>query len=456
MSEQGPANGDHDGADEGAGDRGAAGGRERIKTKEQAQLELIVEEFGDAVEIDPPDWREVGADCVYRSGSFLIRDRDLDRVRKIFGEGITNFGDENGGGVNGLTRFEPSADFSFPDDAPQADTLTLRYVALVDQLLGRGVAELDYLVYVCGGVSPCPAAEPMEVPPGTTPAPAPVAGECDGAGVKVLVVDVGWSESDKPWLAGVTGEPEVAFRPPDILPYAGHGTFIAGVLRCMAPRAEVVVKGYLTKAGAEFGSDLVVKLEQGLAENPDLISLSAGTKTRAGGMLLAFEVFLERLSRLKGVVLVAAAGNDGNREYFFPAASPETVSVGALAEDRAHRADFSNYGGWVDVYAPGENVVNAFLTGEYECTEPPYRGERRKFAGMARWSGTSFATPLVAGLIAGRMSVTGENARQAADALLASAGERPMPGVGRALLPGDACRSIDRGHSCGCRSEHRC
>lgn len=454
MSEQGPARGDRDGADDGRG----AGDQGWIRTKEQAQLELIAEEFRDAVEIDPPNWREAGARCIYRAGSFLVRDRDLDRVRKIFSEGITDF-DDGVGAISGLTRFQPADDFSFPDDAPEGDTLTLRYIALADRVLGRGVAVPDYLVYVTGGVSPCPASEPMEVPPGSTPVPAPVAGECDGEGVKVLVVDVGWTDPDKPWLTGVTGERERVFdHNGDIIPYAGHGTFIAGVLRCMAPRAEVVVKGYLNRAGAEFGSDLVVKLYQALAEYPDLISLSAGTKTRHGEQLLAFEVFLEHLDRVKGVVLVAAAGNDGAREYFFPAASPQTVSVGALSEDHAHRAGFSNHGGWVDVYAPGENIVNAYLTGEYVCTEPPYRGDRRKFAGMARWSGTSFATPLVAGLIAGRMSVTGENARQAADGLLAAALERPLPGVGRALLPGDACRSIEQ---CDCKSrccsrEHRC
>jgi subtilisin family serine protease len=440
MSEQRPANG---------GDQSK--GPDQVRTREQAQLELILKEFGDEVEVGPPDWAEVGATSIYRAGSFLVRDRDLPRVREIFERGSTDFPS-----IDGLTRFQPDAKFDFPEDTPDAPTLTLRYIALLDRRLGRGVARLDYLVYACPSVSPCPATEPLEVPPGIPPLPGPVAGDCDGRGVKVLIVDVGWTDPNLYWLAGVTGEPEVAFIPGtnDIVPYAGHGTFIAGVLRCVAPRTEVVVKAYLNRAGAEFGSDLVVKLEQGLDENPDLISLSAGTTTGDGSSSLAFDVFLERLSQLKGVVLVAAAGNNGDREYFFPAASPQTVSVGALAEDLRRRATFSNYGGWVDVYAPGEDLVNAYLTGDFECTEPPHRGEHRHFAGMAKWSGTSFATPLVAGLIAGRMSVTGENARQAADALLAYA--PAMPGIGRVLLPTDACASTQPAPCTSHCNHHRC
>jgi subtilisin family serine protease len=329
----------------------------------------------------------------------------------------------------------------------------------IDSQLGIGVATPNhflYVVQVTGPGSTCPATEPEEVPDHAEPDP-DVCSPQDGAGVSILIGDSGLLEDagSHSWLAGVEGEPEAA-DPNDIPAFAGHGTFVAGIARCMAPAAEVYVADVFdtaNKAGAVLETDAVNQLTELLARNPDIISLSAVATTRLDLALKAFEPFIERLRQYKGVVFVAAAGNNSERRRCWPAAFPDVVSVGALSGNQHSRAYFSNYGAWVDVYAPGKDLVNAFATGRYVCKEDPHVGEERHFAGMTRWSGTSFSTPLVAGLIAARMSRTGENGRQAADALLATARAQAIPGVGAVLYSclddNDGTAHSER-HHCGC------
>jgi hypothetical protein len=410
-----------------------------------AQIELIIQAYGREVEVFPEDWQKQpeGAGYLYRTGVVLVRDEDLTRVIELF-----QGGRPGEGGIAGVTRLRLPD--KVPPEAPEDRSVTQRFLKYADLRLGRGVVTPEHLFYVTPSVSPCPATEPEEVPPGIPPdpvLPTPYlpAGAADGRGVKVVVLDVGWSDAPAAyWLAGVTGDPENAFDGSGrIWPYAGHGTFIAGVMRAIARNVEIVVKSYFTTAGAMWEFDLAEALDEVLDLGPDIISLSAGTRTRFDLPALGLDVFIQtRLNRVNGLTLVAAAGNESTRDYFWPAAFPETVGVGALADNGRDRASFSNFGGWVDVYAPGENLVNAFLTGDYECTEPPNAGDLRSFTGMARWSGTSFATPLVAGLIAGRMSVTGENAKQASDALLAFALTQPEAGVGPVLRADDALNSL--------------
>ncbi len=421
-------------------------------TRQEVQINLILGAFrgdsGEGAAVDPPNWRRPeDVNYMYRPGSILVRDRDLNRLRGLF---VDRPGQEHGGGIGGLTRYEPSPEWVFPDGFPDPGERTLRLLDFIDTQLGPGVCTPDHLISVCP-VSPCPATEPEEIFPGVDPDPGVSRDRCDGRGVRVVVVDNAYEpEPLRPWLIGVDGDPEPATDP--IAPYGGHGKFIAGVIRCMAPKAEVHVMGVLTRAGATYESELVPKLDEALQFSPDIISLSAGTRSRNELSLLGFDVFYEqRLRRRKGLLLVAAAGNDGDPQPFWPAASRGTVSVGALDENERDRAWFTNYGHWVDVYTRGENLVNAFLHGRYECKEPPNVGQQRFFDGMARWSGTSFSTPLVTGLIAARMSLTGENARRAADALLRFARTQAIPGVGAVLHPGQACADLEhRQHDCRC------
>jgi subtilisin family serine protease len=373
-----------------------------------------------------------GVSYMYAEGHLVVREEHLGRVQQMLpqpytAERITN----------GIMLVRMAEDASAGQ--PTVPDLLLQ----VDAELGEGIATPNHLLTVApGGTRPCPATEPQEVYDGIEPSPS-VDVDNGGVGVLTYVADTGLLDgaaASAPWLDGVQGDPDPLPKPlPDgtqpIPPYAGHGTFVAGVARCMAPQADVFVANIFNTAGSALETDFVSKLDAALNLGVDIFNLSVTSPTRNDVPMLSFAAWLERVRQYKGVVVVVAAGNSGTRVPEWPAAYPGTVSVGALAADWRSRADFSNYGGWVDVYAPGRGLINAYATGTYTCRVAPYVGQERKFYGMARWSGTSFSTPVVTGLIAARMSRTGENGQQAAAALLAEARTHAIPGLGAVLLP---------------------
>ncbi len=425
-----------------------SGEPEHTRNKQDIQVDLIVRAGREkGIEVRPWADDEGNVNFLYEEGVILVRDGYLPQVQDILG------GEVRDGLMHGVTllSLRPVRDDRFANVIAAVDE--------IDRRLGPGIATPNHVFWLTP-VAHCPATEPEEVPVHARPDP----GLCDGggAGVLIYVSDTGLvpGTTAHPWLAGVTGPVDPLESHPDgtvtIPGYAGHGTFIAGVLRCLAPSSAVHVARDFDASGALSESEMVTRLYEALRVGADIISLSGGGFTRGHLPPLSFEGFWNQYRHYKGVVMVAAAGNNAQRKPFWPAAFPQVVGVGALAANMRARAYFSDFGPWVNVYAAGDGLVNAFATGTYVCREPPDTGQRREFHGMARWSGTSFSTPLVSGLIAARMSRSGENARQAADALLVLARAQAVPGVGPVLYPCDSDRTHRGGADERCQPRHHC
>lgn len=342
---------------------------------------------------------------------------------------------------------------------------------------------------VCPADEPWPSMDPPSVHRVTPASPA-------HRRPRVLVIDTGLVEGYETLELGdgVGGgrrdqetEVDQDGNPTDFIrEYVGHGTYITGLLKAVAPTADVYVSNAVPKPGAlfedEFGDSLFTAITQFQATLspdaqdawPDIISLSAGTTlyydpqrplSSPDHGLRALRTFMETLNE-KPTLLVAAAGNNGSSVRFHPAALAElnefseaVVSVGALRENPGDgRACFSDFGPWVSVYAPGERLVAGFLEAplKYQhstfgvcqflrhsppdctCQNPAHTGELTEpghgdiahFTGRARWSGTSFATPLVAGMIArGTVHDGGAGVRAAAESVLKNATQVTVEGA---------------------------
>ncbi|HSV64628.1 MAG TPA: S8/S53 family peptidase [Mycobacteriales bacterium] len=208
--------------------------------------------------------------------------------------------------------------------------------------------------------------------------------------------------------------------------HAGHGTFITGIIRQLAPDARVLLYPVMHSDGAVVEQDLLAQLTAirdrvmsaaapgGPAKNfIDVVSMSFGWYHEAGSTTFESSIggLLQQLSDY-GVIIVSSAGNDAVAEppvypaafstWTFPGTSvPRVISVGALTRAPV-RAIFSNEASWVNTWYPGCAIISTVPTTFNGSDTPPLSrmfGSSNRVGfdpddysyGFGVWDGTSFA-----------------------------------------------------------------
>lgn len=169
---------------------------------------------------------------------------------------------------------------------------------------------------------------------------------------------------------------------------AGHGTEVASALagtNCgVAKECNIVVAQVLDCDGSGDNTDLVAALDW-IVENhqkPAIINMSVG-----GPKSRSIDLAVQRAIS-KGIPVIVAAGNSSSDACgLSPSGAQNVICVGASTEDNA-RATFSNFGNCVTLFAPGTNIPIATTPADQVMN------------GFGFVSGTSIATPIVAGIVA--------------------------------------------------------
>jgi type VII secretion-associated serine protease mycosin len=179
----------------------------------------------------------------------------------------------------------------------------------------------------------------------------------------------------------------------------GHGTHVAGVIAAaghngigiagMAPRCKIMPVKVLNREGKGDTGDIVAGLLYAVNNGAKIVNMSLGG---TGGSRALMDAINYALS--KDVVVVAAMGNEGANAQEYPAGYPGVIAVGAT-DSSDEIASFSNFGSWISVAAPGEDILSTLPMRNVYVTET-----EGKDTGYDVMDGTSMAAPYVAGLAA--------------------------------------------------------
>lgn len=221
---------------------------------------------------------------------------------------------------------------------------------------------------------------------------------------KVCIIDTGYDLGHEDLPTDVTGQANNAQVGSWNNDGHGHGTHVAGTIAGLDNSTGVVgvhpdmdlhiVKIFNDSGNWTSASDLIAGIQQCEDAGANIVSMSLGGSSSSASEANAMQGFTDR-----GMMLIAAAGNDGNSSLSYPASYDAVMSVAAV-DSSSNVASFSQYNSQVEIAAPGV-AVNSTLPGNT----------------YAAWNGTSMATPHVSGVAAlvwsFHTACTNENIRKA-------------------------------------------
>ncbi|MDR6225346.1 S8 family peptidase [Desmospora profundinema] len=225
--------------------------------------------------------------------------------------------------------------------------------------------------------------------------------------VKVAILDTGVDYNHEDLAGKVEKGGDYIDNDQDPMDEQGHGTHCAGIAAAatdngigiagMAPDVTIYAVRVLDANGSGSYDAIAKGIIDAADAGSDVISMSLGGSQGSRTLEEAVNYAHEQ-----GSVVVAAAGNSSTNAPSYPAYYENAIAV-AATDENDRLANFSNYGDWVDVAAPGVNILSTMPNNQYQ-----------------NQSGTSMATPYVAGL-AGLIASQGKSGDEIREAIESSA-----------------------------------
>lgn len=169
---------------------------------------------------------------------------------------------------------------------------------------------------------------------------------------------------------------------------AGHGSMVTALVDQMAPQAQLVIVRVADSDGYATAWTIIKGLTFAAKKGCEVANVSLGSLARVPALSEVMD-WCEN----QGLLVVAPIGNDNLRAVRYPADISKVLCVAGISPDNT-KAPFSNWDGETDFSAPATGLASAWWDGDW-----------------ATWSGTSFAAPLVAGIVADSLRRTAARMR---------------------------------------------